>query len=1083
MYFKANNVSSRKGIAKAVRLLGLTCCLSIFYCLKTEASPAPKPYFNINVGPVVLPADADSTIHGFVTDTAGLHLQGVSVLVKGTKLGTSTDINGGYLLAKVPSDAVLIFTMMGYQSVEVPVDGRSEIDVKLASSTSELEETVVVAFGTQKKKEMVGSVTSINVGDLKVPTSNLTTALAGRAAGLIAFQRSGEPGADNADFFVRGVTTFGYKKDPLILIDGVELTSQDLARLRPDDIESFSIMKDAASTALYGARGANGVIMVTTKRGKQGSASLSIRAENSFSSPTRDVEMADPVTYMKLENEAVLTRNPVGALPYSEDKIEHTANGDNPLIYPANDWYNMLFKKTALSQRANLNVSGGGAVARYFVSGSFTRDEGNLKVDKLNNFNNNIDVKRYTLRANVDVNLTKTTELSVLVSGNFDDYNGPTTSGVGTGGTQVYQMVMHSNPVLFPAYYPKTPETQYIRHTLFGNAGIAGDYLNPYAEMVRGYKDESRSFMSAQAGLKQDLRFFTKGLSFRSMVNIDRTSNFSLSRAYNPFWYSLAGYDKATGEFSLTELNPTGGTEYLGYSEGGRSLISTFYWENTLNYANTFNSVHNVGGTLVGTMRNTITPNGGTLQQSLPSRNTGLAGRFTYNYDDRYFAEFDFGYNGSERFYTNHRFGFFPSYGVAWTASNEKFFEPLKDVVTNLKLRATYGLVGNDAIGSATDRFFYLSNTDPNNAGRGATFGKDNGYYRPGYLISRYPNTDITWEKSYQQNYGLELSLFNKMNLTAEYYTSKRTNILMTRASIPTTMGLSADVRANVGEARSRGVDLSLDYSQAFNRDFLIKVMGNFTYAVGEFTKYEEPEYLENEWYRSRTGYSINQTWGYIAERLFTDDAEAANSPYQNFGEYGGGDIKYLDVNKDGQITGADMVPIGYPTAPEIVYGFGFSMTYKNFDISAFFQGLGHESFWLNVGDWNYGGNPGSTMPFDKNGALLKAYADSHWSEDNRDLYALWPRLSATINSNNTQTSTWFMRNGSFLRLKQLEVGYTMPGKWLDKIHLNTLRFYANASNLFTFSSFKMWDVEMAGNGMGYPLQRVLNVGVFMNFK
>ena len=511
--------------------------------------------------------------------------------------------------------------------------------------------------------------------------------------------------------------------------------------------------------------------------------------------------------------------------------------------------------------------------------------------------------------------------------------------------------------------------------------------------------------------------------------------------------------------------------------------MSTFYWENTLSYANTFNSLHNVGATFVGTMRNSVTPNGNTLQESLPSRNTGLAGRATYNYDNRYFFEFDFGYNGSERFYKNHRFGFFPSYGVAWTLSNEKFFDPLKDVVTNLKLRATYGLVGNDAIGDPTDRFFYLSETDPNNAGRGATFGKDNAYNRPGYLINRYPNTDITWEKSYQQNYALELSLFNKVNLTAEYYTSKRTNILMTRSSIPTTMGLSAAVRANVGEARSHGVDLSLDYTEAFNRDLMVKVMGNFTCAVGEFTKYEEPQYLPNEQYRSHVGYSINQTWGYIGERLFIDDAEAANSPYQNFGEYGGGDIKYLDVNRDGQITGADMVPIGYPTTPEIVYGFGFSLTYKSFDLSAFFQGLGHESFWLNVAPYSADQNPASTIPFVNDGALLKAYADSHWSEDNRDLYAIWPRLSANVNTNNTQKSTWFMRNGSFLRLKQLEVGYTLPGKWLDKIHMSTLRFYANASNLLTFSSFKMWDVEMAGNGLGYPLQRVMNVGVYINFK
>lgn len=1023
---------------------------------------------------------ADREIKGLVTDSLGTPVPGVTIMMKNkTSVGTTTDVNGRYILV-VPENAVIVVRMIGFEEQEIPVNGRTTIDIKLRSSVNSLGETVVVAYGTQKKREVVGSVTSINVEDLKVPSSNLTAALAGRAAGLIAFQRSGEPGQDNADFFVRGVTTFGYKQDPLILIDGVELTTDDLARLRPDDIESFSIMKDATSTALYGARGANGVILVTTKRGKQGPAKITLRVENSITAPTRNIELADPVSYMKLANEATLTRNPLNKLPYAEDKIENTANGGNPLIYPANDWREMLFKDYSNSLRGNLNVSGGGNVARYFISGSYTQDNGMMKVDKRNNFNNNIKIGRYTLRANVDVDLSKSTMLTIRTSGNFDDYNGPLGSGATSGGKRMYELVMHANPVEFPAYYPVDAEHWYVKHIMFGNVMAAGGqtigYVNPYAEMVRGYKDEARSFMSAQAELKQQLDFIVPGLNLRSMVNVNRTANFNILRGYNPFYYGLAGYNRKEDTYSIVQLNPLGGTEYLNYIGSERTLNSVLYWETALSYGHTIGK-HTINGMLIGIVRNNIatanTLSAATLQQSLPKRNAGVSGRATYNYDSRYFAEFNFGYNGSERFYQDQRFGFFPSAGVAWTISNEKFFEPLAKKVNNLKLRATYGLVGNDAIGSDEDRFFYLSETNPNDGGKGAVFGRDNTYSRAGYSISRYSNFDITWERSYQTNVAVELTLFNKLNFTGEYYTSKRTDILMPRANNPSTMGLADTMKANVGQAFSRGTDLSLSYNATLGNRTWLEVMGNFTYATGRFKAYEEPEYLASEAYRSRVGLPVKQTWGFIAERLFVDDHEAANSPKQNYGEYMGGDIKYLDVNRDGQITNADMVPIGYPTTPEITYGFGFSFGFKSFDLSAFFQGSARSSFWI---------NPSETAPFVNQTQLLKAYADNYWSEENRNVYALWPRLSPNLNNNNVQRSTWFMRDGSFLRLKQLELGYNVPKEFQRRLHTSTLRVYLNASNVFLISGFKLWDIEMGGNGLGYPIQRVINLGLNITF-
>lgn len=949
--------------------------------------------------------------------------------------------------------------------------------VKLKNAANELDEVTVVAFGKQRKESVIGSISTVDVKTLKVPSSNLTTALAGNVAGVIAYQRTGEPGQDNADFFVRGITTFGANTSPLILIDNIELTSTDLARLQPDDIESFSIMKDATATALYGARGANGVIFVTTKRGQEGPAKIFARVETSISAPTDVVELADPVTYMKSYNEAISTRDPLGELMYTYDKIEQTGKpGANRLIYPANDWYDMLFKDFATSYRANVSARGGGKVATYYVSGAYTEDTGVLKVDKRNSFNNNIDDKNYTLRSNVDINVTPTTKLAVRLTGNFRDYQGPL-----NGGSDVYRQIMHSDPVLFPAYYPVDDEHVGIQHIMFGNYED-GSYINPYANLVKGYKNYQRSQMIAAVQLEQDLKFITKGLSFMTLFNLTRLSEFTVNRQFNPYWYRLDRYDSYTGEYHVNRINENG-TDYLTYSESGKTVKNTMYSETRLNYNRSFGK-HDVTGLLVFTASESLTANAGSLQLSLPSRNAGLSGRFTYGYDKRYFVEYNFGYNGSERFHKSHRWGFFPSAGLAWMMSNEKWFKPLTKVVSNLKLRYSYGLVGNDNIGSSSNRFYYLSEMSMNNSGLGASFGETRNVSYNGIGVVRYANEAITWEKSYKSNYALELGLFKKLDIIAEYFTEHRTDIFMQRADIPNTMGLQAAVYGNIGQARSKGIDIQADYKQAWASGLWASARANFTYSTGKYDVYEEPTYPES--YRQHAGRSIRQTWGYIAERLFVDDEDAANSPSQAaFGsQYGGGDIKYTDVNGDGVITNADMVPIGYPTSPEIIYGFGVSLGHKGFDVSVFFQGLGRESFWIDATSaYSTKYNKYGTAPFVNNGQLLKAYSDSHWSEDNRDIYALYPRYSAYENHNNTQVSTWWMRDGSFVRLKQMEFGYTLPQKLTNKIHIDNLRVYFQGNNLLCWSKFKLWDPELAGEGFNYPIQRTFNIGVNVTFK
>lgn len=1021
------------------------------------------------------------TVKGKVSEKGtGEPLPGASVVVQKSTKGVMTDVDGGYEIKVKPTDK-LVFSYVGMEDKVVTVGNQTVINVELAPKGNELDEVMVVAYGKQKKESIVSSITTVNAKDLRVPSSNLTQSFAGNIAGMIAYTRSGEPGQDNTDFFVRGVTTFGEGgSNPLILIDNIELTSADLNRLRPDDIESFSILKDASAAALYGARGANGVILVTTKRGEEGPAKIFGRIEHSFQSPLRKVELADPVTYMQCYNDALISRGSLNIddLVYSQDKIEQTGKpGANRLIYPANDWYNMLFKNVSHSTRADVSIRGGGKVATYYISGAYTQDGGMLKVDHRNSFNNNIDSKKYTMRANVDVNVTKTTKVGLRLTGNFDDYTGPMSSG-----NDMFVNVMHADPVLFPAYYPMDEEHKGIKHIMFGNY-MDGRYINPYAEMVRGYKDYQRSQMIAALQLDQDLSFITKGLKFTTLFNLSRLSDFGIKRYFQPYWYTLGEYDSYTGEYHITRLNENG-TDYLTYNEDAKNVVNTMYWESRLYWNRTFGK-HSLGALTVFTTREERKANAGTLQLSLPSRNVSLAGRFTYGYDDRYFAEFNFGYNGSERFSSEHRWGFFPSVGLGWLVSNEKFFQPLTNVISKLKLRASYGLVGNDKIGGSKNRFLYLSEMLMNNTGVKSYFGENLQTSSNGITFKRYANSAITWERAKKQNYAIELSLFGDLDIIAEYYREKRTDIYMTRADIPSTMGLQTSIGANIGEATAHGVDIQVEYRKNWNKDLWTSARGNFTFARSRYDVYEEPTYKEG--YRQHAGRSIKQKWGYIAERLFVDDEEAANSPSQAaFGsQYGGGDIKYTDVNKDGVINEADMVPIGNPTSPEFIYGFGFSVGYKGFDLSMFFQGLANESFWINAGGFSTTNEEtkGGLAPFYKNTQLLKAIADDHWSESNRNLYAFWPRLSTYLNNNNTQPSTWWMRDGSFIRLKQLEFGYTVPRNLTKKWHMESLRFYVSGSNLLNWSSFKMWDPEQGSSALNYPLQRTINVGLNVTFQ
>ena len=1020
-----------------------------------------------------------------VNSVTGLPVVGAAVRPKGFKGGTSTDSLGIFNLSLSNNSNVLIISSVGYKEAEAIINTKGVMSINLVATTQDLNDVVVVAYGTQKKISMVSSIVSITPKELKGPTGNLTTMLAGRISGMISYQRSGEPGSDNAQFFIRGVGTFGAGKvNPLILIDGIESDPNLLARMQPDDIAGFSILKDATASALYGARGANGVILVTTKTGQSGKLKFNFRVENSTSANTQNFALADNITYMKLSNEAVLTRNPLGVLPYSQNKIDHTANGDDPLLYPNNNWIQQLIKDRTQNSRVNINASGGGEKAKYYLAMTYNVDNGILKENSLNNFNNNIKLQTYSLLSNVTLNLTKTTEALISLKGQFDNYNGP----IGGGG-RVFSNALWSNPVAFPAVYPSSL-MPFTKHPLFGNALIpgAGLYINPYAASLSGFQTNNTSTLTAQLSLKQNLESVTKGLSARMMVYTARYANFSVARQYSPYYYQSNTVDGKYNSLSQINTGAPGSpgmapTEYLTYNPGGDNVNSTTYGEAAINYSRIFNK-HSVGGMLIGTMRSYLTGNASSLQLSLPARNQGVSGRFTYGYDNRYLVEYDFGYNGSERFADNHRFGFFPSIGAGWIVSNEKFFERITKTVNQLKFRFTYGLVGNDQIGNAQDRFFYLSDVNLNGYTNGS-FGTNFGYTRPTVAINRYENRDITWEKSKQTNIGMDLTIFHDLTLTVDAYQQYRSNVLMVRNTIPSSMGLQANISSNAGQAYSKGIDLALDYHKTFSNSMWVQARGTFTFAKSKLLVNEEPQYPASLQHLSQVGNPLGQIYGLAAERLFIDDQEVANSPTQ-YGQTRAGDIKYRDINGDGKISRSDYVPIGFPTTPEVIYGFGFSLGYKSFDISAFFQGSARSSFTIdaanttpfitppNINQWPYYLQSGN-----QNG-LLKVIADDHWSEDKRNSYAMWPRLGSQLSENNTQTSSWWLRDGSFLRLKSTEIGYNVSASALKKLHIASGRIYVNGLNLLSISSFKLWDPEMGSSGLGYPVQKVFNIGILV---
>jgi TonB-linked SusC/RagA family outer membrane protein len=990
-----------------------------------------------------------AAVSGTVTDAqTGETLPGVNILVKGTTTGTITDSTGHYSL-NVPSlQDTLVFSYIGYKQRTVPISGRTKINVSLKPSVLSGEQMVVVGYGKEKKLSVIGAVKSIKPKELQAPTSQLSNTFVGKIAGIIGVQRSGEPGHNDTQFWIRGVSTFGANKNPLIIIDGVEATQADLNALPPQAIEGFSVLEDASSTALYGARGANGVIVVTTKTGEKGKMKVNGRLQTSISQPTKIPEFADGVTFMQNYRQAVLTRaiDPSQAqLRYSKEKIKYTKQGLNPYVFPDVNWHDLIFKKRAINQNLDLNVSGGGNRLRYFLNASIRHDQGlyrKFKNKALDIGENNF---RYTFQNNITANITPSTKVGVKINAILNNYTRPD-ADTGT----LYSQALTTPPVEFPPFFPSEKGDNYIR---FGNntggPHKSGLYTNPFATYAQGIRLFTATTVKAIFNFDQKLDFITKGLEVRGLASFRNYSRKKNHRFYDPNYFLVKNYimdDGRVKDYTVGPAQPLN-SNLLHYSHPseGRKLINI---HGILKYRRSFRSRHNISATAVYIQRNLVHN-----ADDLPYRDQGISGRLTYNYDQRYFVEGDVGYTGTANFAQGHRFGLFPSFAVGYVISNEKFFEPLTNIVSRFKLRASYGLVGNE---KTSERFPYMTTVKLNN--QKYVFGNDFDNTASGPLISKYGTPSSSWEESRKLNLGIDIGFLNHIKLSTDYFFEDRTGIFMRRSTIPYAFGIgSARPFANIGEVVNKGVDASLTAEYSRN-NFSLSFKGTFTYAHNEIRAQDVPFNVPD--YLSPIGKPINNFKGLHADGLLRPEDLNDGIIRNSFSGVMAGDIKYVDLNGDGKIDNNDRYRTKNKTyLPEIIYGFGPSIRYKRFDLSLFFQGVGR--VYLKMSD---------IYPFgQQRRSLLQFIADNHWTEKNKNYRAIYPRLSQNQLQNNTHSSDYWIRNAAYLRLKRAELGYSFKN----------FRIYLSGMNLLTFAPFQLWDPELGnGNGLAYPPVKIFNFGI-----
>ena len=1014
-------------------------------------------------------------VTGTVTDENGEPLIGVSVMPKDEAgLGAITNVDGVYKI-KIPAYTRLVFNYIGMEQQEVLIKEQTTANVKMKTKEDNvIDEVVVTGTGSQKKLTLTGAVTTVDPELLRTPTASLSNSFAGVVPGVFARQTTGNPGDNVSEFWIRGVSTFGAGASALVLVDGFE---RDLNDINPEDIETFTVLKDASTTAIYGSRGANGVLLITTKRGRDGKTRINGKVEYSYSTRTKTPEFVDGSTYARMMNEALESRNMTPA--YSADDLYLLDNQLDPEIFPNVNWMDLLLKDGAPTFRANVDVNGGGANARYFASVSYVEEGGMYNSDSaLKDYKTNANYHRWNYRMNFDLNITKTTLLKIGVAGALEKQNQP-----GSIYDEVWTSLMGYNAIATPVKY---------KNGRWGSQG-SGNHNNPWVLVTQyGYNEIWKNTINTTAELTQDFGFITPGLSAIVRYGYDIYTDNGNKHWKAPEGWQAERLRDSNGELVFTKKVDEQLMISNPYSNGQKKE----FFEAEIHYARNF-GLHQVGAILKYTQDGTTnnsqndyvdkTDSDPIKQmnidfqrtiQGIDRRHQGLAGRFTYGYANRYFVDFNFGYNGSENFAKHNRFGFFPAYSAAWNLGEEPWIRKAAPWIDMFKIRYSYGKVGNDYLST---RFPFQGRfmTDDNDRYIFGDFGTSNYTYN-GISYLMLANKDITWEVARKHDIGIDFYLFgNKFSGTIDYFRETRDGIFMTRNYLPQIIGVSNSQQpsANIGKVRSTGVDGNIAYTEKIGQVNLT-VRGNFTYSKSKILEYDEQ--YSHYAYSRNSGFRVDQARGLIALGLFKDYDDIRYSPDQSAlkgdFEIAPGDIKYKDVNGDGKINDNDIVPIGSTTKPNLIYGFGISAQWKGFDFNVLFQGVGESSFFIN----------GFTVyPFSEGswGNILTDVVGNYWSlGKNEDIHAKYPRLTYGNNSNNNRASTYWLRDGSYLRLKNLEIGYTLPKAFVSSMHIQNVRFYFMATNLLTFSEFDLWDPELgSSNGQQYPLSRTFTLGMTIN--
>lgn len=1005
-----------------------------------------------------LAAQSGYTVSGVVLTEEGEPLVGVAIQYKNdpTK-GMITDIDGNFVLNNVPANTTLIFSYIGYKDFSMVVTGnKTRQTIALKEDINQTEEVVVVGRGTQRKISVVGAVTNVKANDLQVPAASVTNMLGGRVPGIIAVTRSGEPGSDFSEFWVRGIGTFGAGSSALVLVDGIE---GDLNTLDPADIESFTVLKDASATAVYGVRGANGVVLVTTRRGKSGKLSISVKSNVGVSYSARTPDYVDAPTYATLANEASVVRG--GRPVYDAAELRLFQTGLDPDLYPNVNWRDVMLKDYVWNHQHHISVNGGGSNARYYMSVGIQHKDAIYKQDKgIKNYDTNVGYNKYNFRANIDANLTKSTNLelgleSVIVNNAFPGY--------GDNNQALWDAQANMTPVTVPVVYSDGTLPAY---------GADATQQNPYILLnYTEYKKKSEMTNSVRLKLTQDFDQWVKGLKVDALMSISTYSSLLQTQLKTPALYYAIGRKK-DGTLDLIEKVSKADDKYSSTNLTTRKI----YFEGRVNYERLFNEKHRVGGLLLYYMDDFVTGEAQDLIASIPKRYTGLAARATYSFKDTYFIEGNLGYTGSEAFEKGEKFGIFPAISGGWVPTQYEWVQNNLKFIDFFKVRGSYGVVGNDRMNGV--RFPFLS-TMRQGSGAGMWGGGNN------IMESQEASQNLRWEKAKKLDLGIDAQLFhNKVDLTVDFFHEKRTGIFQQRASIPEEMGLATQPWANVGAMESWGADGNISYMHQFNKDWNLTVRANFTYTNNKLTAYEQSGVKYP--YQSYIGTPYGNQRGLIALGLFKDQADIDNSPKQTFmSNVMPGDIKYKDVNGDGIINTDDEVLIGNSTVPRLQYGFAFELRYKRLSVSALFEGVG-------IVDFMYGGNGFYPFTGKQTGNVLSIVADpaNRWipasysgNPATENPNARFPRLTYGSNANNERNSTFWLENGRYLRLKNVQITYDFTSPFFKKIGLQGCQLSLIGDNLACWDGVKLWDPAQAtGNGAVYPLQRVFTLQANLQF-